>query len=63
MDNPEKLATLGAQDEDKQNKKHSTICVGHHYAQASTNNLNKTSALLHTTGGKDEPSSVFIRKL
>jgi hypothetical protein len=40
MDNPEKLATLGAQDEDKQNKKHSTICVGHHYAQASTNNLN-----------------------
>jgi hypothetical protein len=34
--------TLGAQDEDKQNKKHNTICVGHHYAQASTNNVNKT---------------------
>ena len=50
MDNPEKLATLGAQDEDKQNKKHNTICVGHHYSQASRNNLNKTSALLHTTG-------------
>jgi len=32
MDNPEKLATLGTQDEHKQNKI-STICVGHHYAQ------------------------------
>jgi hypothetical protein len=61
MDNPEKLATLGAQDEDKQNKQNNTICVGHHYAQASTTNLNKTSALLHTTGGKDELSIVFMR--
>ena len=26
MENPEKLATLGTQDEHKQNKKHSTIC-------------------------------------
>ena len=25
MDNPEKLATQGTQDEDKQNKKHNTI--------------------------------------
>jgi hypothetical protein len=39
MDNPEKLAT---QDEDKQNKKHNKLCVGHHYLQASTNNINKT---------------------
>jgi hypothetical protein len=32
MDNPEKLATLGTQDEDKQNKnKHNTLYVGHHY--------------------------------
>jgi len=38
MDNPEKLATLVTQDEDKQN----TICVGHHYAQTNTNNINKT---------------------
>ena len=29
MDNPEKLATEGTQDETKQ--KHNTICVGHHY--------------------------------
>jgi hypothetical protein len=33
MDNPEKLATLGTQDQDKQNKKQNTICVGQHYAQ------------------------------
>jgi hypothetical protein len=32
MDNPNKLATLEAQDEEKQNK-NNTICVGHHYAQ------------------------------
>jgi hypothetical protein len=40
MDNPEKLETLGTQDEDK--KKHNTICAGHHYTQTSTNNVNKT---------------------
>ena len=50
MDNPEKLATLGTQDEDKQ---HNTICVGHYYAQARTNNANKTRVLLQTTGCKD----------
>ena len=41
MDNPEKLAALGTQDEDKQSIKHNTICVGHHYAQANTNNVNE----------------------
>ena len=40
MDNPEKLASLGTQDEDKQDKKHNTICVGHHYTQINTNNAN-----------------------
>jgi hypothetical protein len=34
MDNPEKLATPGPQEEEK----HNTICVGHYYAQVSTNN-------------------------
>ena len=52
MDNPEKLATNGTQDEDKQ-VKHNTICVGHHYTQTNTNNVNKTCALLQTTGGKN----------
>jgi hypothetical protein len=31
-----------------------TICVGHHYAQANTNNVNKTWAPIQTTGGKDD---------
>jgi hypothetical protein len=35
-----------------------TICVGQHYAQANTNNVNKTWALPQTTGGKDEPNNV-----
>ena len=32
MDNPEKLATK---------QKNSTICVGHHYAQTNTNDVNE----------------------
>ena len=31
------------QDEDRRNKKHNTICVGHHYAQTNTDSVNKTS--------------------
>ena len=63
MDNPEKLATFGTQDEDKHNKKHNTICDGqHHYTQINTNNVNTTWALLQTTGCKGEPKIVFMRK-
>jgi hypothetical protein len=52
MENPEKLATLGTQDVDeKKNQKHNTTCVGHPYTQTNTNNVNKTWALLQTTGG------------
>ena len=29
------------------------MCVAHHYPQANTNNVNKTCALLQTTGGKE----------
>jgi hypothetical protein len=36
MDNPEKPATQGTQDEEK----HSTKCVGHQSMQTKTNNLN-----------------------
>ena len=36
--------------------------VGHHYPQANTNNFNKTSALLQTTGGNDEPPIDCMRK-
>ena len=46
----------------KTKQKHNTICVGHHYMQTNTNNVNKTWALLQTTGGKDEPNIVFMWK-
>ena len=58
MDNPEKQAIQGKQDEEKQNK--NRICVGHHYTQTNTINVNKTCAILHTTGGKDESNIFYI---
>ena len=58
MANPEKLVTLGTQDKEI----YITICVGHHYTQTNTNNVNKTCVLLQTTGGKDELNIVFMRK-
>ena len=39
MENPEKLTTQGAQDDEKQDN---TICVGHQYAQANTQSVNET---------------------
>ena len=58
MDNLEKQATQETRDEDKQcNNKiqtNNTECVLDHYAQASTNYVKHTGALLQTTGGKDE---------
>jgi hypothetical protein len=59
MDNSEKLATYGTPDEHKQNKH--TTQYGDHYAQASTNNVNKTWALLQTTGSKDEPKYTLMQ--
>jgi hypothetical protein len=45
-DNPGKLATLGTQDTGRKKKKNpkktNKICVGHHYTQTNTNNINKT---------------------
>ena len=38
QDNPEKLATQGTHNDEKQN----TIGAGHHYSQTNTNNVNKT---------------------
>jgi len=43
-------------------QKYNTIGVGDHFAQTNTNNVNKTCAFLQTTGGKDEPNIVFMRK-
>jgi len=42
----------------KTTQTHITICVGHHFTQTNTNNVNKTQALLQTTGGKDEPKKL-----
>jgi hypothetical protein len=41
---------------------HNTICVGLHYKQTKTNNVDKACTILQTTGGKDEPNIVFMRK-
>ena len=46
----------------KQTQKHNIICVGHHYAQTNTNNVNNTCTLLQTTGGKDGVNIVFMPK-
>jgi hypothetical protein len=43
-------------------QRHNTVCVGHHYAQTNTNNVNKICFLLRTTGGKDEQNIVLMRK-
>ena len=40
MDNPEKQATHGTQDKEKQSK--NTTQYEHHYTQWNTNNVNKT---------------------
>ena len=58
MDNPEKLATQGTQYDEK----HNTICIGYHFTQTNTNNVNKTCPLLQTSGGKDELNIVFMWK-
>ena len=50
-----KTGNIGHTRRRKTKQKHNTICVGHHYVQSNTNNVNKTRALPQTTGGKDEP--------
>ena len=41
-------------------QKHNTICVGHHYAQTNTDNVNKRWTPLQTTGNKDELNVVSM---
>ena len=77
MDNPKKRATQGTQDENRQSRDtgnigytrrkqtkqiHNTICVGHNNAQANTNNVNKTAALIEAIGGNDEPNIDYMWK-
>ena len=63
MDNPEKLANAGhtrqRKQQQKRKQKNTTMCVGNHYPQAITPNVNKTWALLQTTGGRVESSIVL----
>jgi len=54
-------ANIGYTRQRKTKQKHNTICVGHHYKQANTNNVNTTRALQQITRTKDEPiSSQYI---
>ena len=59
----EETGNIGYTSRRKQKQKHNTTSDGHHYTQANTNNVKKkTYALLQTSGGKDEPDIVLIRK-
>ena len=49
MNNPEKLATLGTQDEDNQTQ-HSTLCVGHHHTQDEDQRSKNTTQYVIDTG-------------
>jgi hypothetical protein len=60
MDNPEKPGNTVYTRRRKTKQKYNTICVGHHYTQSNTNNVNKTWALLQTSGGKDEPNIIYL---
>ena len=51
---------MGSKRRRKTKQKHN-MCVGHHYMQTNTYNVNETWALLQTTGGKDESSISIIR--
>ena len=42
VDNSERLANIGHTRRRKTKQKQNTICVGYHYAQTNTNNVNKT---------------------
>ena len=55
---PRETENIGYTRRKKTKQKHNTICVGNHYTQTNTNNVNKTRVLPQTTGGKD----VYRRK-
>ena len=77
MDNPEKLSTLGTQytgwrpikhkNTTQKTKRFATATFRHHYPQTykktkKNPKQNKTWALLQTSGSKNEPNIVFMRK-
>ena len=63
-DSPEKMAIYkmqSIQDKEKQTKTQHNV-LDNIKRKTNTNNVNKTCTLLHTTGGKDEPNIVSMRK-
>jgi hypothetical protein len=62
MDNPEKLVTLGTQAEDKQNKNTTQYVLDNTIGKQTHIMQIRHEDLLQTTGGKDEPSIVFLQK-
>ena len=58
MDNPEKLATYGTQDEEKQNKNTTHYVLDTTIRKLKHIKINKTWALLQTTGGKTNRTSL-----
>ena len=50
---------MGTEDKDKQNKNTTQYALDHH-KQTITNNVNKTWALLQTTGDKDKSYIIFM---
>jgi hypothetical protein len=65
MDNPEKPAPMGTQDEEKQNKNTTQYVLDTTMRQTNTNNVNKTRALLQTTGGLNnlECNNAYVRSM
>jgi hypothetical protein len=53
MVNPEKITTLGTQDNrrNQTTRKCNAICVAHHYGHNYTHNVHNPRSLLHKTGG------------
>ena len=50
-------------DKTKKNKTKTQHKIGgHHFTQTNTNNINRTRALLQTTGDKDEPNIFCMQK-
>ena len=59
MNNSEKLAILDTQDTRRRKQTQHNMLWTSVCTNTNTNNVNETSALLQTTGGKDEPNIVL----
>ena len=59
---PKETGNIGHTRRIKTHQSQNLICVGHHSTQTNTNKVNKTRAILQTTGGKDESNINFMRK-